>query len=107
MIIADNYLLPPPCRSPALKEVYSKLRSQWNGVQIYLKGGVRLISPLYVSRVPVPDAIRIAITDSGKSIKYIKDVAAPPPPAEAAAEDPPPALSPEEEVPAASFAHPM
>ena len=107
MIIADNYHLPAACRSPAQKNAFAKLRSQWNGAQIYLKGGVRLVSPLYDALTPVPDAIRIAIADSGKSVRYIKDVAAPPPPAEADAEVSPPAVSPDGGIPAASVAHSM
>ena len=107
MIIADNYHLPAACRSPAQRSAFGKLRSQWNGVQIYLKGGVRLVSPLYDALTLVPDAIKIAIADSGRTVRYIKDVAASPPPAEDGAETIPPAISPGGGVPASSVAHSM
>ena len=107
MTIADNYHMPPRCRSPLLKETFTKLRSQRNGFQIYLDGGVRLVSPLYNPLNPVPEAVSLAIADSGNNVKYIKDVAAPLPPADEPAEVGPPAYTPDEATLAASVAHSM
>ena len=105
MLISDNFHLSAPCRSPLLKETFAKLRSRWSGVQIYLKGGVRLISPLYDPLFAVPESIDVAIRDSERHIKYIKDVPPPRPTDEANAEEGAPAISPDGPVPVASVAH--
>ena len=105
LLVCDNYHLSPPCRSPLLKSTSAQLRSKWQGVQIYLKGGVRFISPLYDPLRTVPEAISIAIRDSERQVKYIKDKPPPKPAEDADVEEGAPALSPEAPEPAHSVAH--
>ena len=75
-ILADNYHQPLACKGDVCKQALQSLRSAWQGVQIYLRGGVRLIRP------PVDpnslrhscDAIRVLIIDSGKDAIYLRDI---------------------------------
>ena len=66
-IIQDNYHQPHARKTLILKNKLAALREPWLGVQIYLKGGVRLI------RTPKLGEIADAIRSSGKAIGYFHD----------------------------------
>ena len=45
-ILSDNYHQPLSCKGAAMKKALLTLRNHWQGLQIYLRGGVRLIRPI-------------------------------------------------------------
>lgn len=72
-VISDHFDLPPNCKGQLIQDHLALLRCTWFGVQIYLKGGVRLMQ-----EVPSPDGCLVGIeyhlTQTPKNtIAYIRD----------------------------------